>query len=205
MSTKKKSLKAAEQDRPEVQSQRQAWRQQTIEVDPTRLVFLDESGARTNMTRSYGRCFGGQRLVDCTPHVHWRTTTMLSSMRLDGTTAAMVVDGATDRAVFQAYVDDVLAPSLRPGDIVVMDNLAPHKTPQVQAAIEARGASVRYLPPYSPDLNPIEKMWSKVKSLLRKIKARTFDTLVDAIAQALEAVTASDAKGWFKSCGYRQT
>ena len=155
------------------------------------------------MIRLYGRTLGGQRLVDAAPQGHWGTTTMLSSLRLDGGTAAMVIEGPTDTAVFQAYVQHVLVPSLRPTDIVVMDNLRPHKSPFVQEMVRAACAEVWYLPPYSPDFNPIEGMWSKVKALLRKAKARTLDALTDAIAQALKAVTAADARGWFTNCGYR--
>lgn len=168
-------------------------------------MFLDETGAKTNMTRMRGRVQGGQRLVDSAPSGHWATTTLLSSVRLDASTAAMVIEGATDAEVFLQYAKQVLAPSLRPGDIVVMDNLSPHKMPAVIAAIEACGASVWFLPPYSPDLNPIEKMWSKVKAFLRKTKARTQDTLIDAIRDALRAVTASDTLGWFTECGYVHT
>jgi len=129
---------------------------------------------------------------------------MISAVRLTGQTAAMVVDGATDAAVFQAYVEQVLRPSLRPGDIVILDNLSAHKTAEVVAALAASGAEVWFLPPYSPDLNPIEKMWSKIKAYLRKVEARTKDTLLAAIAAALETVTASDVLNWFASCGYIQ-
>ena len=181
---------------------REAWRQQVAEVDPDRLVFLDESGAKTNLTRLYGRVAGGARLVDATPHGHWCTTTMLSSVRMGGSTAALVIEGSTDAEVFGAYVEQVLVPSLRPGDIVVMDNLAPHKMPAVAERIRAAGADVWFLPPYSPDLNPIEKMWSKVRAFLRKAKARTWDALWKAIAAALRAVTESDAANWFAACGY---
>jgi transposase len=203
MSSKKKSLRAAEQDRPDVVTQREAWCQKTHDLDPHRLVFLDESGAKTNMTRLYGRAFDGQRLVDSTPHGHWCTTTMISSLRLDGTTAAMVIEGPTDADVFEAYVEQVLVPSLRPGDIVVMDRLGPHKVPRIVNLIEETGAAVWLLPPYSPDFNPIEKMWSKVKESLRSAKPRTCAALMTAIAAALEAVAAEDAQGWFGSCGYR--
>ena len=203
MSSQKKSLHAAERERPDVKVQRQAWRERAARVDPHRLVFLDESGAKTNMTRLYGRSLGGDRVVDSTPGGHWCTTTMLSTLRLDGSTAAMVVEGATDRDVFEVYVLHVLIPSLREGDVVVLDNLAPHKTPGIVAAIEAAGAEVWFLPPYSPDLNPIEKMWSKVKEFLRAAKARTEQTLLKAIGAALETVCLSDAQGWFGSCGYR--
>lgn len=186
-----------------MKAQRQAWRHRVAHVDPHRLVFLDESGAKTNMTRLYGRVIGGGRVVDSVPAGHWCTTTMLSSLRLDGSTTAMVIEGATDRDVFEAYVQKVLVPALRPTDIVVLANLAPHKTPAIVAAIEATGAEVWFLPPYSPDLNPIEKMWSKVKQLLRAAKARTEQALLRAIAAALEAILPADAQGWFGSCGYR--
>ncbi len=201
----KKSLHASEQDRPDVVEQRQAWRERTAEIDRNRLVFLDETGAKTTMTRLRGRAPGGQRLVDAAPAGHWATTTLLSSVRLDGATAAMVIEGATDAKVFPQYAKRVLAPSLRPGDLVVMDNLSPHKMPTVIAAIESCGATVCFLPPYSPDLNPIEKMWSKVKAFLRKAKARTLDALLEAIHDALRSVTASDVLGWFKECGYVTT
>ncbi len=174
-------------------------------MDLNRLVFLDETGAKTNMTRMRGRAEGGQRLVDSTPAGHWATTTLMSSVRLDGTTAAMVIEGATDAEVFLQYAKQVLMPSLRHGDIVVMDNLSPHKMSAVIAAIKSCGAEVRFLPPYSPDLNPIEKMWSKVKAFLRKVKARTLDALIDAIRDALRVVTTSDILGWFAECGYVNT
>jgi transposase len=172
-------------------------------MNPARFVFLDESGAKTNMTRLYGRVFGGERLVDTAPHGHWCSTTILSSIRLDGSTAAMVIEGATDTSVFSAYVDRVLIPSLCPGDIVVLDNLAPHKRPEIRQALERSGVKVWYLPPYSPDLNPIEKMWSKIKTYLRKAKARTQEALLREIAKALRTITPSDAAGWFRHCGYR--
>jgi transposase len=187
-----------------VKVQRDAWRQKTQGLELHRLVFLDESGAKTNMTRLYGRCFSGRRVVDAAPHGHWCTTTILSAMRLDGSTAAMVIDGATDTSVFDAYVRNVLVPSLREGDIVIMDNLSPHKIPGVINVIESAGTKVWFLPPYSPDMNPIEKMWSKIKAYLRKVKARTQEALLDAIAAALKTVSASDALNWFASCGYKQ-
>lgn len=141
-------------------------------------------------------------MVASCPHGHWRTTTMISAIRLDGSTACMTVDGATDTEVFQAYVREVLWPTLRPGDIVVMDNLAPHKNEDTVALITATGASVRFLPAYSPDLNPIEMMWSKVKASLRAAEARTHPDLLAAIGQALRRVTAQDATNWFAACGY---
>ncbi len=204
MPSEKKSVRAAEQDRADVREQRDAWRDKTTMLDPRRLVFIDESGAKTNMTRLYGRCFGGQRVVDATPHGHWCTTTMISALRFDGQTTDMVVEGATDGDVFRTYVERVLVPTLHGGDIVVMDNLAPHKMAAVVAAIETTGAQVWFLPPYSPDLNPIEQMWSKVKAYLRKVKARTKELLWQAIGEALRSITPADALGWFRACGYTQ-
>jgi transposase len=154
------------------------------------------------MTRLRGRSPKGERLVCHAPHGHWRTTTMISSVRLDGTTACMTIEGATNTEVFYAYVREVLVPSLRRGDIVMMDNLGAHKNERTIALIEAAGAEVRFLPAYSPDLNPIEMMWSKVKALLRKAQARHHPDLLVAIASALNAVTPEDALGWFAACGY---
>jgi transposase len=154
------------------------------------------------MTRLRGRAPRGRRLLAKAPHGHWRTTTMISSVRLDGSTACMTIEGATDTAVFQAYVRAILCPSLRPGDIVIMDNLGPHKNEHTVALIAAAGASTRFLPAYSPDLNPIEMMWSKVKALLRSAEARSADQLQSAIARALLAVSPDDARGWFAACGY---
>ena len=170
-----------------------------------RLVFIDESGAKTNMTRLYGRAKEGQRAVDDAPSGHWCTTTMISSVRLDGSTACMVVDGATTKDIFKAYVEQILLPTLKAGDIVVLDNLSAHKNKESRDLIESVGAELWFLPPYSPDLNPIEKMWSKIKSILRSLKARTEETLINAVAKALDAITANDVKGWFESCGYRYT
>jgi len=154
------------------------------------------------MTRRCGRAQRGQRVHGSAPGGHWQTTTMLASIRLDGTTACMTIEGATDTEVFQSYVREVLCPTLRPGDWVVMDNLSPHKHDPTLRLIEQTGASVRFLPAYSPDLNPIEKMWSKVKQFLRSAEARTGEELHRAIAAALARVTAQDAINWFASCGY---
>ena len=172
------------------------------QLDLSRLVFIDEAGAKTNMTRLYGRAEKGERVVDLAPHGHWCTTTMISSIRLNGTTACMTVDGSTTADVFRAYAEQVLIPSLHSGDIVVLDNLASHKDPAALEMIRQAGAEVRFLPPYSPDLNPIEKMWSKIKQILRSVKARTQEALLAAIAATLECVTQEDALGWFASCGY---
>ena len=195
-------LRASEQDREDVKLKRCLWQKAQSLMNLEKLIFIDESGAKTNMTRLYGRAKAGQRIVDNVPAGHWCTTTMISSVRLDGSTACMVIDGATNKEVFQAYVQHILLPTLKTGDIVVMDNLSAHKNKKIKDLIESVGAEVWFLPPYSPDLNPIEKMWSKIKTMLRALKARTEKALINAIAKALEAVTTSDAKGWFESCGY---
>jgi len=154
------------------------------------------------MTRLRGRAPRGARLHASAPHGHWHTTTLIGSIRLDGTTACMAIEGPTDTEVFRAYVGAVLCPTLRAGDVVIMDNLSPHKNETTLALIERAGASVLFLPAYSPDFNPIEKMWSKVKQSLRSAEARTRETLLAAMTAALEAVTPKDAMGWFASCGY---
>jgi len=171
-------------------------------LDPAKLIFLDESGAKTNLTRLRGRAPRGQRVHARTPQGHWQTTTMISSIRLDGSTACMALEGATDTESFRAYVQAVLVPRLRPGDLVVMDNLSPHKSDPTLALITQAGAQVLFLPAYSPDLNPIEMMWSKVKNLLRGAEARTQAQLIVAIGQALAKVRPRDALNWFVHCGY---
>ena len=171
-------------------------------MNPRSLVFIDEAAAKTNMARPRGRAPRGLRLVAACPHGHWQTTTMIGAVRLDGTCVHRELAGATNQRSFLAFVVEVLVPMLRPGDIVVMDNLRLHKHPDVRAAIEAAGASLRFLPAYSPDLNPIEKMWSKVKARLRALAARTHDALLLAIRDAISSVSAQDAAGWFVSCGY---
>jgi transposase len=185
-----------------VKEHREQWQADQPTLDLSKLVFLDESNAKTNMTRLRGRAKAGQRLVDDAPYGHWCTTTMISSIRYDASTACMAIDGATTGEVFRAYVQHILLPTLKPGDIVVMDNLAAHKDAEALGLIRSAGAEVRFLPPYSPDLNPIEKMWSKIKEFLRDAKSRTQEALYNAIAAALKTVTLQDAEGWFTSCGY---
>lgn len=155
------------------------------------------------MTRLYGRAQKGKRCNDSSPCGRWQSTTILSSIRLDGTTECIIFDGATDRKVFDEYVKQVLAPKLRPGDIVIMDNLGAHKSQIAQEAICARKGKMLFLPAYSPDFNPIEKMWSKLKQIIRGIKPRTDKDLLNAVKKALDMVSAGDALGWFTSCGYR--
>jgi len=154
------------------------------------------------MTRLRGRALRGTRVHASAPHGHWQTTTMICSIRLDGSTACMTVNGATDTEAFRTYVRCVLGPTLRPGDVVIMDNLSPHKSQLTLLLIAQAGAQVLFLPAYSPDLNPIEKMWSKVKQHLRSTEARTEPDLLQRIGQGLDSVTAKDAMHWFASCGY---
>ncbi len=168
------------------------------------LVFLDESGAQSNLTRRYGRSPVGSRCTDHTAHGHWKTTTLLSAIRLDGVIqdATVIVNGPMNGEVFAAYAERCLAPSLRPGDVVVMDNLSSHKSKPVIEAIEQADAEVWFLPPYSPDLNPIEKLWSKVKAWLRKTRPFGFNAIGEALAQVLRNVTAQECRNYFRSCGY---
>jgi transposase len=201
----KKSLHATEQHRPDVQQERRRWRRRAKRIKADRFVFLDESGATTSMQRSRGRAVRGERLVDAVPNGHWKTTTMISAIRSGGVAAAMVTDGATDALVFRGFVGHFLVPVLKAGDIVVMDNLSSHKVKGVREAIEAVGAELWYLPPYSPDLNPIERMWSKVKTVLRSFARRTTKTLYGAIGQALRRVDATECLNYFHSCGYTAT
>ena len=166
------------------------------------MVFLDESGAQSNMTRRRGRAAIGERLVAKVPHGHWQTSTLLAAVGLRGPFAPAVFDGPTDTEVFRAYVEQVLVPELRAGDIVIMDNLRPHKSTGIREAIEAAGALVLYLPPYSPDYNPIENLWSKLKQFLRSAAPRTFAAICAAMAAGLETITRADCRGFFQNCGY---
>lgn len=186
-------------------ARREAWAQCLPGLDPDRLVFLDESGINTVMARRCGRCARNERLVDSAPAGQWRSNTLLAAVRLDGVVAPIVFDGPIDGESFASYVEQALVPALEPGDIVIMDNLPAHKGPRVARAIEGAGCSLAYLPPYSPDFNPVENMWSKVKASLRKTAARTFDGIIDGVAKALRAVTLEDCQGYFDHCGYDAT
>ena len=171
-------------------------------MDAANLVFLDESGLNLGMTRLYGRAYKGERVVDYIPDIRFQRISVISSVRLDGTCVAMSFNGALDGELFKKYLEEFLVPSLRSNDIVIMDNLSSHKVAGVISIIEKAGAKVLYLPPYSPDLNPIEMMWSKIKAYLRKVKARTSETLSEALAIALKNVNDLDINGWFKCSGY---
>jgi transposase len=185
-----------------VAARRAAWRASQADLDPDRLVFVDETGASTKMARRCGRSPRGERCVAAVPHGHWKTTTFVGGLRLSGITAPMTIDGAMDGPAFLAWVQGMLAPALGHGDIVVMDNLPAHKQPGVRAAIEACGAQLRYLPPYSPDLNPIEMAFSKFKALLKKAAARSLAELWDAIAAALPLITTRDCRSYLAAAGY---
>ena len=181
---------------------RAAWKTSQPEIDIHRLVFIDETGASTKMARLYGRSPYGQRCVAAIPHGHWKTTTFVGALRATGMTAPMVLDGPMDGMAFEAYVTQVLVPTLRPGDIVVMDNLAAHKRAEVRIAIEAAGARLLYLPPYSPDLNPIEMAFSKLKALLRKAAERTIPALWSRIGELIDAFAPQECANYFKHAGY---
>lgn len=181
---------------------REKWKRQQPAFDINHLVFIDETGVKTNMTRLYGRALAGQRCFDTAPDGRWERTTLLSALRVTGGTQSIVFDGALDGKIYEAYIKKFLLPFLKRGDIVIADNLNVHKSENVKRLLESAGVSYIFLPPYSPDLNPIEKMWSKIKQYLRGIKARTREELEAAIASALEMVTAKNARGWFAACGY---
>lgn len=195
-------MRAAEQDRPDVRAGRAEWRAAQAGLDPGRLVFVDETWATTNMARRYGWGPTTERVVGRTPHGHWKTTTFVAALRAGGLTAPMVIDGAMTGDLFVAYCRQVLAPTLRPGDVVVMDNLACHKRAEARRAIEAAGAAVAFLPPYSPDLNPIEQAFSKLKSVLRRRGERTVERLWAALGESLDWFPADECRRYLRHAGY---
>ena len=199
---KKKSTHAAEQDRPDVAEARRVWFDQFADVKVNQLVFLDEFGATTNMARTHGRAPRGQRVVAKVPHGHWKVISTIAAMTTSGILAAASFDGATDTTLFVTFVRQGLVPLLRPGQVVVMDNLAPHKSPMVQELIESAGARLLRLPPYSPDLNPIELAISKIKTVLRTLACRTVDGLFDGIGEALGEIGPTDALHYIAYRGY---
>jgi transposase len=198
-------LRAAEQDRPDVASKRRRWRVWQRFMDPEHFVFLDETGTATNMARRYGRSPSGTRLIAAVPQGHWKTTTFIAGLRQSGIIAPLVLDGPMTGLAFRAYVEQFLAPALEPGDVVVLDNLAAHRVAGVREAIAAAGASLLYLPPYSPDLNPIEQLFAKLKALLRKTAARTRDALWQAIGRLLAAMPPAECANYLHHCRYGST
>ena len=183
-------------------SARRRWREGQASLDPQRLIFIDETGCATNMIRLRGRALRGLRLRGATPHGHWKITTFTAGLRAGGLTAPMVLDGPMTGEWFKAYVNQVLVPALKPGDIVVMDNLSAHKSDDIRGAIEAAGAGLRYLPPYSPDLNPIEQAFSKLKAHLRKHKERSIESLWSRIGKLLGSFTPTECQNFFRHAGY---
>ena len=195
-------LIASERRRAEVQAEREQFRAEMASTQTEDLVFLDESGVTTSLTRLYGRAPRGVRVVDHVPQGHWKVLTILGALTRDGMLATMTVEAATDSEVFAAYISQVLVPRLGPGQVVVMDNLQAHKAAGIRELIEAAGCRVRYLPPYSPDLNPIEPAWAQVKAELRRVAARNEDALQRALGPALDRVSAENARAYFRHCGY---
>ena len=181
---------------------RRRWMREQGMFDPARLAFIDETSANTKMVRSSGRCARGERLVGRVPHGHWKTITFVGALRRNGMTAPCVIDGAMTGEMFLAYVEQCLVPTLKRKDIVVMDNLSAHKAPGVREAIEARGATLRYLPQYSPDLNPIELAFSKLKAFLRKVAERTVRRLCRRIGSFAKSLSAREARNYFRHAGY---
>jgi transposase len=186
-------------------TQREVWRQEQSSLDPARLVFIDETWASTNMARRHGRCPRGQRLQVGVPHGHWKTTTFVGALTLRGFIAPWVLNGPINADAFETYVEKVLVPELRKGDIVVMDNLSSHKGPRVRQMIEAAGAELRYLPPYSPDFNPIENAFAKLKALLRKASERTVNGLWAAIGRIIDLFPPAECANYFSAAGYDAT
>jgi transposase len=188
-----------------VARRRVRWRKHQSRIDPRRLVFIDETWAKTNMTRTHGRCQRGQRLVAKVPHGHWRTLTFLAALRADRIDAPCVLDGPINGLSFKAYIEQFLVPTLRPGDIVIMDNLGSHKGPAIRRALRAAGAKLFFLPPYSPDLNPIEQVFSKLKALLRKADERSSEATWKRIGSLIECFSPAECANYLRNAGYAST
>jgi transposase len=195
-------MRAAEQDRPDVKAARKRWRKEQPAWDARRLVFIDETGLNTLMARHYGRCPVGRRYLSTLPHGHWQTLTFIAALRHDRIAAPFLVEGPMDAAAFTVYLEHVLCPELRPGDTLILDNLSTHKIPSVPRLLAASGAQVRYLPAYSPDLNPMEQAIAKLKAHLRQVAARTVNGLINAVPGALEAFSASHCRAFFRHALY---
>jgi len=200
LTRKKKSRQASERDRPDVQAKRRRFRREVGKIEPKRLIFVDETGITTAMTPTYARAPRGERAVDSAP-ASWETVTVIAALGLDGVHAPLAFPGSTNAATFESYVEQVLVPELHVGDVVLFDNLKAHLSDEVAKSIEAAGARVLRLPPYSPDFTPIEEMFSKFKQGLRRIAARTKAELYDAVGEVLRSVTGRDCIGWFRHAG----
>jgi transposase len=198
LDAKKKTVGATERN----EDARSAWREQMKTVDANQVVIVDETGSNSGLTPLYARAPQGQRAYGSIPRNRGKNTTLLASLSLSGMGEAMILEGATDAIAFEVYIEQVLAPSLQPGQIVVMDNLSSHTGAKVRQAIQAKKCQVLFLPAYSPDLSPIEEAFSKLKAFLRRVGARTRQDLYEALAHALEVITPQDALGWFTHCGY---
>lgn len=201
----KKTLHASEQDRPDVARRRRQWKQRQHTIDPKRLIFVDETWAKTNMTRTHGRCPRGQRLVAKVPQGHRKTPTFLAGLRCDGIVAPCVLRQPVNGRGFLAWVTRFLVPTPRPGDVVIMDNLKSHKGQAIRAAIRAAGALLLFLPAYSPDLNPIEQVFAKIKTLLRKADARSIEAIDAALGALLDEFDPGEFANYFREAGYRST
>jgi transposase len=201
-SASKKTLFATEQDRPDVARRRARWKAYQGRLDPARLVFIDETWAKTNMTRLRGWAPRGDRLLGKVPHGNWRTLTFLAALRCDRIDAPCVIDGPINGDSFRAYVEQLLLPTLRPGDIVIIDNLGSHKAKAIRRALRAVGAKLFFLPPYSPDLNPIEQVFAKLKTLLRKAAERTVEATWKRIGSLLQHFTPQECTNYFRNAGY---
>jgi transposase len=204
----KKTLRASEHDRPDIKQAREEWtltRQPIMRLEPHRLVFLDETGTTTKMARLRGRSLRGQRLLSKVPFGHWKTQTFIAGLRCDALTAPFVIDAPMDRRIFETYVETQLAPTLKPGDVVVLDNLPAHKSAAAEQAVHAMGAWLLFLPPYSPDLNPIEMAFAKLKALLRARAVRTIDALWRAIGEICDLFSPQECQNYFHAAGYGLT
>ena len=196
---------ASERDRPDVARRREQWAERQDQIAPERLVFIDETWTKTNMEPLRGWSPLGARLVAKVPHSHWKTSTFIAALRCDRIEAPWLLDGPVNAAAFKTYVEKILAPTLRPGDLVIMDNLSSHKGKAIRQAIREAGAKLLFLPKYSPDLNPIEQVFAKLKHLLRKAAARTIETLTAAVGELLGAFTAEECANYFANSGYART
>jgi transposase len=195
-------MRAAEQDRPDVKRARTLWRRQQPTWDATHLVFIDETSLNTKLTRLYGRSPRGERCLSAVPHGHWQSSTFLAALRQDQVTAPFLVNGPVDAEVFLVYLEQVLVPCLQAGDTLILDNLATHKVQGVEPLLRAKGVELRYLPPYSPDLNPIELAFAKIKAHLRQAAARNLKHLITAVAKSLDTFSDADCRAFFRHAQY---